>query len=56
MKKVLFLVSLTALTACGADGEPVKPTVSANTTFGVNSESGSFSRSAITFFFGEKSE
>jgi|GEM_PF-1068828 predicted small lipoprotein YifL len=56
MRKAVMLLALAALTACGADGEPVKPTVKTQTTFGMNSESGSFSSSAITFFFGEKSE
>ncbi len=52
MKKVAMILALATVAACGVDGQPVKPTVKTETTFGVNSESGSFSKSAITFFFG----
>lgn len=52
MKQAVMVLALAALAACGADGQPVKPTVKTETTFGVNSESGSFSKSAITFLFG----
>ena len=34
MKKVLTFLALTALAACGADGEPVTPTASTTITGG----------------------
>ncbi|WP_165586946.1 hypothetical protein [Pseudaestuariivita atlantica] len=34
MKPVLTLMALLALAACGADGEPVKPTADASVTLG----------------------
>lgn len=52
MKKLVTVLALAALTACGADGQPVAPDVKANTTFGFNSKSGAFQSSAITFLFG----
>ena len=39
------------LASCGADGEPVKPTYEAKTTFGFGS-SGSFNRTTFGVIFG----
>jgi len=52
MKPAAMILALLALAACGADGYPEKPEVSAETTLGYNSESGSFQKSRITLFFG----
>lgn len=52
MKKLVLVLALLAVAACGKDGEPVAPTVKGSTTFGMNSASGPFQSSAITFFFG----
>ncbi|MDH5798672.1 MAG: argininosuccinate lyase [Paracoccaceae bacterium] len=39
------------LSSCGADGEPVKPTYEARTTFGFGS-SGTFNRTSFGVIFG----
>lgn len=52
MKKLVIVVALLAVAACGRDGEPVAPEVKGTTTFGMNSDSGPFQSSAITFIFG----
>ncbi|SFR02253.1 hypothetical protein [Poseidonocella sedimentorum] len=46
--KLVFALGIAALIAgCGADGAPVRPEVSAQTTVGVNSKSGVFSRNSV---------
>ncbi|MEQ8294642.1 MAG: argininosuccinate lyase [Roseovarius sp.] len=40
MKRVFVLVSLAALAACGADGEPIQPSMNANVGLGSNGMSG----------------
>lgn len=52
MKWVMAVLGLAVLASCGADGAPEKPELSANTTIGYNSETGSFNKSSITIFFG----
>ncbi len=44
---IAALAGLLVLTACGVDGEPVKPSYSTKTTFGYNSKTGSFNRTSI---------
>ena len=51
MKPVVIVLALLAVASCGADGYPEKPEVTANTTIGYNSESGSFQKSRINIFF-----
>lgn len=41
MKRILMVLSLAALAACGADGEPIRPTMNANVGAGSNGVSGS---------------
>lgn len=52
MKRMAAVLALALLASCGADGEPVAPEVSGTQTIGVNSESGMFTRSSFTLFFG----
>ncbi len=47
---VLFV--LLALAACGVDGEPLKPSYSAETTIGYNSRTGPFNQTSIGVRFG----
>ena len=41
MKRILACLSLVALAACGADGEPIQPSMNANVGIGSNGVSGS---------------
>ncbi len=41
MKRLFAVISLAALTACGADGEPIKPSMSTNVGVGTNGVSAS---------------
>jgi len=52
MTRVLFFAAVLALSACGVDGEPLPPKVSASQTIGVNSSTGPFSKTSIGFTFG----
>jgi hypothetical protein len=52
MKRIAAVMALGLLVSCGVDGEPVPPKLSAETTIGVNSETGAFNRIAFTLFFG----
>jgi len=52
MKRIVVVLALGMLVSCGADGEPIPPEVSSSHTIGVNSESGAFTRSSFTLFFG----
>ena len=36
MKRIAFLILCAGLAACGADGEPVQPTVATSVTVGTN--------------------
>ena len=47
MKSTVAVLGLALLAGCGADGEPTPPEVRANTTVGVNSQSGVYSRTSI---------
>ena len=40
MKRILACLSLVALAACGADGEPIQPSMNANVGLGSNGMSG----------------
>jgi hypothetical protein len=40
MKRILAVMSLLALAACGADGEPIQPSMNANVGLGSNGVSG----------------
>ncbi|NIY80902.1 hypothetical protein HCZ23_15675 [Celeribacter sp. HF31] len=51
MKRVVMLLMLTGLAACGVDGEPVKPDVGMSTTVGVNSRGGSYTDTSINIHF-----
>lgn len=41
------VVALAGLMSCGAGGEPTAPTVSGKTTFGVNSNTGAYTKTTI---------
>jgi len=47
---VLSLLAL-SLAACGVDGAPVKPTTTVKQTFGINSETGSFTKTTVGIEF-----
>ncbi|SLN48600.1 hypothetical protein AQS8620_02038 [Aquimixticola soesokkakensis] len=48
MKRLVIACALSlGLAGCGADGAPQKPTISANSTVGVNSNSGLFTANSI---------
>ena len=53
MKRIATVLALALLASCGADGAPVAPEVSGTQTIGVNSDSGMFTRSSFTLFFGD---
>ena len=48
MKLTGFLLVLVALAACGADGEPIRPTVSTSISVGTNGVNAGASVSAST--------
>ena len=48
---VVALGVLAGLSACGVDGDPVKPDVGVSTTVGVNSKGGSFTDTSINIHF-----
>lgn len=53
MTRILTALMFCGLVAsCGADGEPTKPTVSANSTVSINSKSGLGTSTAIGIHFG----
>jgi hypothetical protein len=47
-----LLLALTALIACGADGEPTPPTVSGKTSVSMNSQGGLSSKASIAIQLG----
>lgn len=49
---IAVMTALLILTACGADGEPVKPTFSTKHTIGYNSVTGPFNKNVISVQFG----
>ena len=51
-KAVIAMMAFGFLAACGADGEPVKPVFSGSQTFGVNSKTGTFTKSQLGVCFG----
>lgn len=51
IRTIAAMISLVLLVACGADGEPVKPTVTGKQTFGVNSSSGGYANTQIGITF-----
>ena len=52
MKKiVLSLCVLTALSSCGADGEPTAPEVGVSTSVGVNSKTGLHTDTSVNIHF-----
>ncbi|SFA90456.1 hypothetical protein SAMN05421688_1628 [Poseidonocella pacifica] len=50
----ISLLFILALAACGADGEPTPPRVTGDTTIGVNSKNGGFTRTSIGVEFGSR--
>lgn len=52
MTRIFVIGFVTLLTACGVDGEPEPPKVSASQTFGVSSSSGGFTKTRLTIEFG----
>lgn len=52
MKWLLMLAALAVVTACGVDGEPVKPRYTTETTIGYNSRTGAFNRTVVGVEFG----
>ncbi|WP_417256824.1 hypothetical protein [Celeribacter halophilus] len=52
MKPVIAaLIVVMGLSACGVDGEPSKPEISARTTVGVNSGSGGYTDTELNIHF-----
>ena len=51
---IAALVGLLVLTACGVDGEPVKPSYSTKTTIGYNSRTGAFNKTTIGITIGNQ--
>ena len=49
---IVIMASLLFLTACGADGEPVKPTYSSKHTIGYNSKTGPFNKHVFSVEIG----
>lgn len=47
-----FALMAFVLVACGADGKPVKPTYTTQTTIGYNSSTGAFNKTRIGVEFG----
>jgi hypothetical protein len=47
-RAIAAVIGVGVLTACGADGEPVRPTVSGQSTVGVNSNTGVFNNNSVT--------
>lgn len=52
MNKLAVILVVSALAACGVDGEPIPPEVKGETTVGYNSSEGMFQSTAITLLFG----
>ncbi len=52
MKPLILLGFALTLAACGVDGQPLTPDVSASQTVGYSSTSGTFSKTSIGFTFG----
>ena len=53
MKIAFLALSLgLALTACGVDGKPLKPTYTTQTTIGYNSRTGAFNKTTLGVQFG----
>jgi len=49
---IFTCIAAVTLTACGVDGEPLTPSYSASTTFGVNSKTGVFNKTRLGVTFG----
>lgn len=54
MKRIIAgCLALAFLAACGADGEPLKPSYSTQTTIGYNSRTGPFNKTVFGVCFGD---
>ena len=49
---ILCCIAAVTLAACGADGEPLNPTYSTETTIGYNSSTGAFNRTVFGISIG----
>ncbi len=47
MRLIFTLAVLSVLAGCGADGKPLKPTYTTETTIGYNSRTGPFNKTVI---------
>lgn len=52
MKVFYVLGAVFLIAACGVDGEPQPPQVSATQTFGINSQTGGFTKTTLAVEFG----
>jgi hypothetical protein len=51
---IIALVLLTGVAGCGADGEPVKPKVTGQTSIGYSTSSGPHTGAALGICFGKR--
>lgn len=49
---IIACIAAVALVSCGADGQPLKPTYTTNTTIGYNSKTGPFNKTSFGVAFG----